>query len=79
MTTTTLGGVSDPEDSRRHTIRIPDPLWAAVKAKAYRQGLTVSDVVRERLAGFLDEPDPPRRRGSRKSTTRRGGRIGATP
>lgn len=46
-----------PQDTRRHTplrtIRIDEPLWAAVQETAERRGETVSDVVRDALRGYV--------------------------
>ena len=38
-------------------IRIPDPLWSRVQTQAAREGVTVSDLVRGLIAGWLDEDD----------------------
>ena len=38
-------------------IRIPDPLWSRVQTQAAREGVTVSDLVRGLLGGWLDEED----------------------
>jgi hypothetical protein len=37
-------------------IRIPDALWAAALALAQEQDTTVSEVVRERLQEWVDNP-----------------------
>ena len=38
-------------------IRIDAELWAAVKAQAAAEGITVSDLVRQLLRGWLDNHD----------------------
>ena len=41
----------------QRSIRIPDPLWSRVQTQAAREGVTVSDLVRGLLGGWLDEDD----------------------
>lgn len=37
------------------TMRIPDDPWFPAKEKAIREGTTVSEVVREKLAEYVEE------------------------
>ena len=37
-----------------HTIRVPDNLWSAAKAKAILHGTTVSQVIRDALHRYID-------------------------
>lgn len=39
----------------QRSIRIPDPLWSRVQTQAAREGVTVSDLVRGLISGWLDE------------------------
>lgn len=39
----------------RRTVRIPDELWYAALAVAAARGETLSDIIRDRLAGYLKE------------------------
>ena len=39
------------------TIRINNELWDAAKEKAARQGISVTDVLREALEKYVEEPD----------------------
>lgn len=39
----------------RRTVRIPDELWHAALAVATARGETLSDIIRERLAGYVKE------------------------
>lgn len=41
----------------QRSIRIPDPLWSRVQTQAAREGVTVSDLVRGLISGWLDEED----------------------
>ena len=41
----------------QRSIRIPDPLWRRVQTQAAREGVTVSDLVRGLLGGWLDDDD----------------------
>ena len=44
-------------NTTQRSIRIPDPLWRRVQTQAAREGVTVSDLVRGLLGGWLDEED----------------------
>lgn len=39
----------------QRAIRIPDELWHAALAVAIERGETLSDIIRERLAGYVKE------------------------
>lgn len=39
----------------RRTIRVPDELWEAAQAVALARGETVSDIIRQTLAGYVKE------------------------
>lgn len=39
----------------KRSIRIPDPLWSRVQTQAAREGVSVSDLVRGLIVGWLDE------------------------
>lgn len=39
----------------QRAIRIPDELWRAALAVAAERGETLSDIIRERLAGYVKE------------------------
>ena len=41
----------------QRSIRIPDPLWSRVQTQAAREGVSVSDLVRGLIAGWLDGDD----------------------
>ena len=37
-----------------HNIRVPDPLWSAVKAKAEAEGLHVSEAIRKIMQEYTE-------------------------
>ena len=41
----------------QRSIRIPDPLWSRVQTQAAREGVSVSDLVRGLISGWLDDED----------------------
>jgi len=44
-------------NTTQRSIRIPDPLWSRVQTQAAREGVSVSDLVRGLLGGWLDEDE----------------------
>lgn len=42
----------------QRAVRIPDDLWYAALAVAAARGETLSDIIRDRLAGYLKEETP---------------------
>lgn len=43
-----------------HSMRIPDHIWEAVKARSEREGTSITAVVVARLAEYADEGDADR-------------------
>lgn len=61
-TSATVTRVPKPKMVMR-SLRVPESLWEAAKAKADEQDLNVSDVVRELLANWVaDDHEPPEQR-----------------
>lgn len=46
--------------TRHKSMRIPDGVWDAAKAKAAEEGRTVTDVVTELLQRYISSPPKPR-------------------
>lgn len=53
MTDGKLSRVPNQPKTPQHTIRVPDELWAAAKAKATERGESVSDIVRRALERYV--------------------------
>jgi len=51
------GGEPMTGNTTQRSIRIPDPLWSRVQTQAAREGVSVSDLVRGLLGGWLDEDE----------------------
>lgn len=52
-------GVVWPGETKVRKFRCSDPLWDAARVKAAKEGTTVSDVLRDLLAGWVGDPDVP--------------------
>jgi hypothetical protein len=44
-----------PKGTPNRAVRIPDELWHAALAVATERGETLSDIIRDRLAGYVKE------------------------
>ena len=53
MTPTTLPRVPNAPKTPQRTVRIPDALWEAAKAKAEERGENLSDVIRKALERYV--------------------------
>jgi predicted HicB family RNase H-like nuclease len=49
----TFGAVPNQPKTPTHSVRVPQELWDAVRAKAKRQGETVTDVIIRALKRYL--------------------------
>jgi hypothetical protein len=54
-------GVVPPNQPKTpvRTVRVPDDIWQALRARADERGETVTDVVLRALRRYLGEYDPP--------------------
>ena len=41
----------------QRSIRIPDPLWSRAQTQSAREGVSVSDLVRGLISGWLDDEE----------------------
>ena len=55
MTRATVSDVPNQPKTPQRSVRVPDEVWARAKEKAEAQGITVSEVVREKLEEWLRE------------------------
>ena len=46
------------EKTKNRVIRVPDTLWDAAKATAAANDTTISDVIRDALKAYVEEPRP---------------------
>lgn len=60
MDVKTLGQLPRPNTIQR-SVRVPDILWDGTRAKAAREGMTVSEAIRGLLAQWLAEPPAARK------------------
>ena len=49
---------TNPEREKRITVRVPESFHRAVKAKAAREGVSVSELLRSLLESWLHKPEP---------------------
>jgi predicted HicB family RNase H-like nuclease len=53
MTPARLGSVPNQPKTPQRTVRVPDAVWAAAKAKAEQRGEVLSDVIRRALERYV--------------------------
>lgn len=53
MTRANVPDVPNQPKTPQRSVRVPDDVWQAAKAKAESEGQTVSDVVRQALEDYL--------------------------
>lgn len=53
MTPARLASVPNQPKTPQRTVRVPDDVWAAAKAKAEERGDTLSDVIRRALQRYV--------------------------
>lgn len=56
--------IVEPDVQPQRSMRVDDSLWEAAMEKAKSQDLTLSQVIRHFLKGYVDEPKPKRRKAS---------------